>query len=162
MPPAPIDHRLCGDSLNEMLDYKLYLTYLDSSRVMERLIQTKFGINRRRWRVIAALHEVSEGATLSEIAQAANLDRSQASRTVGTMCREGWLKRLSNPDNARYAKVVFTEKSRKLYDAILTEWGAANHQLLAALTPAEIQALDTIIDKLRQRAQALCAHSTAL
>jgi len=146
---------LCGDSLNEMLDYKLYLVYRDSGQLMERMIQAKFGINRRRWRIIAALNSASEGATLSEIAQTAELDRAQASRTVGTMCREGYLKRLSNPHNARYAKVVFTDKSRTLYDEILKEWGAANRLLLAALNAEEAQMLDTIFDKLRRHAQHL-------
>jgi len=146
---------LAADCLNDMLDYRLYLLYRDSGWLMERMIQDKFGLNRRRWRIIAALHESHEGATLSEIAERAELDRAQASRTVGTMCREGWLKRLSNPDNARYAKVIFTDKSRTLYDAILKEWRIANRQLLDALTPAEIDTLDSIFNKLRQRVQDL-------
>jgi len=154
MHPRP-NRLLAADRLNHLLDYQLYLLYRDCSSIMERLMQTQFGITRRRWRIIAALHESSEGATLNEIAQRADLSKDQASRTVGTMCREGYLKRLSNPDNARYAKIVFTDKSRTLYDAILKEYRAANRQLLQALTLAEIETLDTVIIKLRQRVRDL-------
>jgi len=152
--PRP-NRLLAADRLNHLLDYQLYLLYRDCSSIMERLMQTQFGITRRRWRIIAALHESSEGATLNEIAQRAELSKDQASHTVGTMCREGYLKRLSNPDNARYAKIVFTDKSRTLYDAILKEYRAANRQLLQALTLAEIETLDTVIIKLRQRVRDL-------
>jgi len=154
MHPHP-NRLLVADQLDSLLDYQLYLLFRDCSAVMERLMQTRFGINRRRWRIIAALYESSEGASLNELAQRAELSKDQASRTVGTMCREGYLKRLSNPDNARYAKIVFTDKSRTLYAAILKEYRAANQQLLQALTPAEIETLDAVIIKLRQRAQAL-------
>jgi len=146
---------LAADCLNHLLDYQLYLLYRDCGSVMERWMQRKFGITRRRWRIIAALHESSEGATLNEIAQRAELGKDQTSRTVGTMCREGYLKRLSNPDNARYAKIVFTDKSRSLYDAIFKEYRAANLHMLEALTPMEIDVLDSILLKLRQRAQDL-------
>jgi len=148
---------LAADCLNNLLDYQLYLLYRDCSAVMERLMQTRFGITRRRWRIIAALHELSEGASLNELAQCAQLSKDQASRTVATMCREGYLKRLSNPHNARYARIVFTEKSRTLYDDIIKEYRAANLQMLQALTAAEIDTLDTALCKLRQRAQALRA-----
>jgi len=146
---------LAADCLNHLLDYQLYLLTRDCGSVMERLMQTQFGITRRRWRIIAALHEAHEGATLTEIAERADLGKDQASRTVATMCREGYLKRLSNPDNARYAKIVFTDKSRALYDAIFQEYRTANLHLLAALTPAEIDTLDAILPKLRARAQSL-------
>jgi len=155
MTPPRTNRLLAADRLNHLLDYQLYLLCRDCSSVMERWMQGKFGITRRRWRIIAALHESSEGATLTEIAQRAELGKDQASRTVGTMCREGYLKRLSQPDNARYAKIVFTDKSRTLYEAIFKEYRAANLHMLEVLTPEEIETLDTVLIKLRQRAQDL-------
>lgn len=147
---ASLDPRCLG----EMLDYRLYLTYRDCGYVTERLLRTEFGVNRRRWRIIAIVHQL-EGATLSDIAEGAELDKAQASRTVGTMVREGFLKRLSNPDNARFAKIIFTDKGRELYDAILARYREANISLVASLTYDEIAMLDGILEKLRQ-------HSTLL
>lgn len=149
---ASLDPRCLG----EMLDYRLYLTYRDCGYFTERLLRTEFGINRRRWRIIAIVHQF-EGATLSDIAEGAELDKAQASRTVGTMVREGYLKRLSNPDNARFAKIIFTDKGRELYDAILARYREANQSLVASLSYDEIAMLDGVLEKLRQHAARLMA-----
>ncbi len=151
--PVSLDPR----RLSDMLDYRLYLTYRDCGHVTERLLRTEFGINRRRWRIIATVYEL-EGATLSEIAERAELDKAQASRTVGTMSREGYLKRLSNPDNARFSKIVFTEKGRDLYDAILARYREANISLVDCLTFEEAIQLDAILLKLRNGAGRLIAE----
>ncbi|GAB7549515.1 MarR family winged helix-turn-helix transcriptional regulator [Cupriavidus sp. PET2-C1] len=138
-------------NLKDMLDYRLYLVYREFGDHHERMLNNEFGINRRRWRLIATVHDM-EGATLSDIAEHAELDKAQASRTVGTMVREGLLKRLSNPDNARFAKIVFTDKGRELYDKILIRYREMNLALVDALTVEEIQQLDKIINKLRAAA----------
>lgn len=135
-------------NLKDMLDYRLYLVYREFGCHHERMLNNEFGINRRRWRLIATVHDL-EGATLSDIAEHAELDKAQASRTVGTMVREGYLRRLSNPDNARYAKIVFTDKGRDLYDKIFTRYREMNLALIDALTVEEIHQLDKIINKLR-------------
>lgn len=141
-----------------MLDYRLYLVYRDCGYITERLLRTEFGINRRRWRILATVYEL-EGATLSEIAEGAELDKAQASRSVGMMVREGYLKRMSKPGNARFAKVVFTEAARQLYEAILARYRDANLSLLASLNAEEIEQLDTLLDKLRARvAELQAAH----
>ncbi|TDF62656.1 MarR family winged helix-turn-helix transcriptional regulator [Cupriavidus sp. L7L] len=138
-------------NLQDMLDYRLYLVYRECGFYPERMLNNEFGINRRRWRLIATVHDM-EGATLSEIAERAELDKAQASRTVGTMVREGLLRRLSNPDNARFAKIVFTDKGRELYDKIFTRYREMNLALVDALTVEEIHQLDRLMNKLRMAA----------
>lgn len=135
-------------NLKDMLDYRLYLVYRDFGDHHERMLNSEFGINRRRWRLIATVHDL-EGGTLSDIAEHAELDTAQASRTVGMMVREGLLKRLSNPENARFAKIVFTDKGRELYDKIFIRYREMNLSMLETLTTQEIHQLDKLIEKLR-------------
>lgn len=140
--------------LRDMLDYRLYLVYRECGYHTEKMLNDEFDLNRRRWRLLATVHEL-EGGTLSEIAERAELDRAQSSRTVGTMVREGYLKRLSNPDNARFAKIVFTDKGRDLYDKIISRYREANIALVESLTLDEIHQLDRLLDKLRTAASKL-------
>ena len=135
-------------NLKDMLDYRLYLVYREFGSHHERMLNEEFGINRRRWRLIATVRDL-EGGTLSDIAEHAELDKAQASRTVGMMVREGLLKRLSNPENARFAKIVFTDKGRELYDQIFGRYREMNLALVAGLAPEEIHQMDKLIDKLR-------------
>lgn len=145
--PRSLDPR----TLHDMLDYRLYLVYRECGYRLERMLNTEFSINRRRWRLIATVREL-EGGTLTEIAERAELDRAQTSRTVGTMVREGFFKRLSNPDNARFAKIVFTDKGRELYDKILARYREENIALVDSLTVEEMHQLDRLLDKLRAAA----------
>ncbi|MCY1351015.1 hypothetical protein D9M69_372660 [compost metagenome] len=132
-----------------MIDYRLYLVYRDCGHVTEKVCKTEYGINRRRLRMIFCLMH-SEGITVSELAQKAELDMAQTSRTIGTMMREGYLRRLSNPENARYAQVVLTDKGRQLYNDILDRYRSINQTLLEPLTDDELITLDFLLNKLRE------------
>jgi len=142
------------ETLEDMIDYRLYLVYRDCGHVTEKVCKTEYGINRRRLRIIFCLM-YCEGVTVSELAKTAELDMAQTSRTIGTMMREGYLKRLSNPENARYAKVVLTDKGRQIYKNILGRYRSINQALLQPFTDEEIITLDYLMSKLRISSQEL-------
>jgi DNA-binding MarR family transcriptional regulator len=135
-----------------MLDYQLYLIHRDCGYVTERMCKREFGVNRRRWRIIATLSS-AEGITVSELAQRADLDIAQTSRTVGTLSREGYLRRLSNPDNARLAQVILTAKGRSLYDSMFSNYCKINKELLRGLDQKQVDQLTSIIGALRLAAE---------
>lgn len=142
------------DRMGEMLDYQLYALYKDCAQVTERLCKQEFGINRRRWLIIATLTE-SEGTTVSHLAEKAELDIAQTSRAIGTLMREGYLRRLCNPENARYARVVLTDKGRELHSSLHERYKMANESLLNTLSSTEVQQLSSLIEKLRRNASSL-------
>jgi DNA-binding MarR family transcriptional regulator len=137
--------------IEDMLDYQLYLLYRDCGYVIERLCQVEFGVSRRRWRILATL-SAAEEITVSELSKRAELDIAQTSRAVGTLAREGYLKRLANPKNARFSQVVLTDKGRKLYHSMLARFCQVNKQLLYDLTEDQVQHLCTAISILRNTA----------
>jgi DNA-binding MarR family transcriptional regulator len=145
-------------SIEDMLDYQLYLIYRDCGYVTERMCKREFGVNRRRWRIIATLSS-AEGITVSELAQRADLDIAQTSRTVGTLSREGYLKRLSNPDNARLAQVILTAKGRSLYDSMFSNYCKINKELLRGLDQKQVDQLTSIIGALRLAAEQIMTTS---
>src|SRR5580700_5322706 len=115
--------------IEDMLDYQLYLLYRDCGYVIERLCQVEFGVSRRRWRILATLSG-AEGITVSDLSMRAELDIAQTSRAIGTLAREGYLKRLANQNNARFAQVIMTEKGRTLYRSMFARFCEVNKQLL--------------------------------
>jgi len=141
-------------TLEDMIDYRLYLVYRDCGYVPEKVCKQEYGISRRRLRIIFSLVH-GEGITVSELAQRAELDMAQTSRTLGTMMREGYLRRLSNPENARFAQVVLTDKGRQVYNDILGRYRSINQSLLAPLSDPELLMLDYLLDKLRASASDL-------
>jgi DNA-binding MarR family transcriptional regulator len=144
--------------IEDMLDYQLYLLYRDCGHVLERLCQVEFGVSRRRWRILAIL-SAAEGITVSDLSKRAELDIAQTSRAIGTLAREGYLKRLANPKNARFSQVVLTEKGRDLYHSMFARFRQVNQQLLRDMTEEQVQHLCSAISILRNTATQLNASS---
>jgi DNA-binding MarR family transcriptional regulator len=138
--------------IEDMLDYQLYLIYRDCGYVTERMCKLEFGVNRRRWRIIATLSS-AEGITVSELAERADLDIAQTSRAIGTLSREGYTKRLSNPGNARLAQVILTAKGRNLYNSMFSSYCRINKDLLRGLDEKQVEQLTSIIGALRLAAE---------
>jgi DNA-binding MarR family transcriptional regulator len=145
--------------IEDMLDYQLYLLYRDCGYVIERMCQIEFGVSRRRWRILATLSG-AEGITVSDLSKGAELDIAQTSRAIGTLAREGYLKRLANPKNARFAQVVLTEKGRNLYQSMFARFRQVNKQLLRDMTDDQVQHLYTAISVLRNTATQLKASNS--
>jgi len=146
-------------SIEDMLDYQLYLLYRDCGYVIERLCQVEFGVSRRRWRILATL-SAAEGITVSDLSKRAELDIAQTSRAIGTLAREGYLKRLANRKNARFSQVILTEKGRTLYHSMFARFCQVNKQLLRDLSEDQAQHLRTAISILRNTAGQLNASSS--
>ena len=147
-------------SIEDMLDYQLYLLYRDCGYVIERLCQVEFGVSRRRWRILATL-SAAEGITVSDLSKRAELDIAQTSRAIGTLAREGYLKRLANRKNARFSQVILTEKGRNLYHSMFARFCQVNKQLLGGLSEDQVQHLCAAISILRNAATQLNASSQA-
>ena len=143
-------------SIEDMLDYQLYLLYRDCGYVIERLCQVEFGVSRRRWRILATL-SAAEGITVSDLSKRAELDIAQTSRAIGTLAREGYLKRLANRKNARFSQVILTEKGRNLYHSMFARFYQVNKQLLGGLSEDQVHYLCTAISILRNTAAQLNA-----
>ena len=145
--------------IDDMLDYQLYLLYRDCGYVTERLCQAEFGVSRRRWRILATL-SAAEGITVSDLSRRADLDIAQTSRAIGTLSREGYLKRLANPKNARFSQVILTEKGRNLYQSMFARFRQVNQQLLRDMSEDQVQHLCSAISILRNTATQLNASSS--
>ena len=142
-----------------MLDYQLYLAYRDCGYVIERVCQLEFGVNRRRWRILAAL-SAADGTTVGDLSKRADLDIAQTSRAIGRLTREGYLKRLAHRENARFARIVLTEKGRNLYSSMFARLCEVNQQLFRALDDDQVQHLLTSISILRNTADQIYAANS--
>jgi DNA-binding MarR family transcriptional regulator len=145
-------------SIEDMFDYQLYLLYRDCGYVIERMCRREFGVSRRRWRILATL-SAAEGITVSDLAKRAELDIAQTSRAIGTLAREGYLRRLANRKNARFAQVILTDKGRNLYHSMFARFCQVNKELLRDLSEDQVQHLCTAISILRDTASQLNTSS---
>lgn len=143
-------------TVDDLLNYRLSCLLASSGAMVTRLCEGRYGITRREWRLIALL--AAHGAmSPSELAQRAHLERARTSRHVTELTARGLLRRRTDPDDRRRAELELTEQGRRLYDELFPQSVGFNRQVLAALSPVELQAFDDALAKLTEAAERIAA-----
>jgi len=150
---APIDAAATLD-LDRFLPYRLSVLQLAVSRSLARIYGARFDLSRHEWRVLAVLAREAP-VTATGIAARTNMDKVQVSRAVAGLIAAGRIRRMTDPRDRRRGYLRPTPAGRALYRRIVPLVKAREEQLTSALTPAEVRALDRILDKLHRRAQDL-------
>jgi DNA-binding MarR family transcriptional regulator len=119
-----------------------------------RLLEGRFGIARREWRLLAVL--AAHGPlSPSALADAAQLDRPRTSRATGALLAKGLLTREVRAGDARRAVVALSEAGRRLHDELFPQVAAINARLVDALDEAQVATLDAVLQLLTAQAQRL-------
>lgn len=143
-------------TVDDLLNYRLSCLLAASGAMVTRLCEGRYGITRREWRLIALL--AAHGAmSPSELAQRAHLERARISRLITELAEKKLICRASLAEDRRRAEVDLTEDGRALYDELFPQSVRLNTEVLAALTPQEVQAFERALDKLTERADSIMA-----
>lgn len=141
-------------ALDDLLNYRLLKLYALSGAPVIRLLEGRYGIARREWRLIALL--ASRGPlSPSALAEEAQLDRPRTSRAIGTLKLKGLLERAPQPGDHRRAQVALTARGRALVEEIFPQVAAINAAVVSALDPAAVLALDQALNTLTAQARRL-------
>ncbi len=117
-----------------------------------RLLEGRYHIARREWRLLAAL--ACFGTTSpSALAQRLLLDRPRTSRAIGTLVEKGLVERAARPGDRRRATVRLTAAGAALHEEIFPQVAAFNTQIMAALDDHTAAALDEALRLLSQQAR---------
>jgi DNA-binding MarR family transcriptional regulator len=139
-------------SLNELLNYRLLKLQALSGAPVIRLLEGRYGIARREWRLLGLL--AARGPlSPSTLAEEAQLDRPRTSRAIGSLVTKGLLRRQTLPGDARQARVALTEAGRELHDTILPQVAELNVAVLDAVDEPTLHALDQALVLLTERAR---------
>jgi len=140
--------------LGELLNYRLMRLFALSGAPVVRLCEGRYGISRREWRVVALL--AAHGPlSPSALAEQGDLDRARTSRAIGTLVAKQLLVRRAQPGDARRAVVALTAQGQRLYDELFPQVVQINRQVVAALGPAQVAALDEALQRLTEHAAAV-------
>lgn len=148
------------DTLVDMPLYRFSRLLAEAGSLVVRLCEGRFGITRREWRLLSYL-AAHPGLPPSDLARLAGLDKAQCSRCVASLLDKQLVVRRSEPSDRRRATLELTDSGQQIHDALLPMARELNRELLAALTPIEVDALDQMLDRLQTQAEALVAHHDA-
>ncbi len=142
-------------SVDDLLLYRLGQLTSTAGAMVVRLCEGGHGITRREWAVLAQLHGQPQGELPSVLAERMHRDRARTSRTLTALLGKGLVQRVVLPHDRRSARVSLTSAGQALYDELMPQVQAINARILEALEPAQKQAFDAALERLRTQARLL-------
>ncbi|WP_417224281.1 MarR family winged helix-turn-helix transcriptional regulator [Achromobacter spanius] len=108
---------------------------------------SRSGVGPRGWRILALLGAPPD-MSLNAVAREANIDKSQASRTVSDLIERGLIKRSADAQDARGVSLDLTRAGKKLYQEVFPAAIERNEEMLAVLSEDEREVLERALDKM--------------
>lgn len=143
--------------LDELLNYRLQRLYSSSAAPVTRLMEGRFGISRREWRLLALL--ATHGPlSPSELAERAHLDRPRTSRATTSLVTKRLAAREAEPGDGRRARITLSDAGRRLFDEAFPQVASINARVMAALDERTAQALDRALRQLTALAERINAE----
>lgn len=101
------------------------------------------------WTVLEQLARSPEGAPLtpSQLAEAANVAPSSMTHRLDRMAERGMVERSADPDNRVRVRVRLTDAGYRLYAQAIQEANLVESDVLAGLTPRQVQTLGDLLEK---------------
>ena len=147
--------------LDDSLLFKLVRIVNLAARPFNEYVGRNHSITLTEWRVMIVLAS-RPGCAAQEVALHTGLDKMSVSRALAGLGRDGRIARRADPDDKRRDLCFLTAAGEQLYAQIGEEGSAHEHDLFAAITPAEQGRLGSLLDKLIARSLAPApAPSTA-
>jgi DNA-binding MarR family transcriptional regulator len=133
-----------------MICYNLYSGW----RFMQAFYRTSFpeGMNAQRFYVLM-LCEKDEGVTVSEIAEAIQIDLPAVSALLGRMEKSGLIQRQPSPRNRREVLVVLTDQGLAMRDDINGRMGQIRGRLMEQVTQTDMSDLQDLVGRIKKLIQ---------
>jgi MarR family transcriptional regulator for hemolysin len=109
------------------------------------------GVTRSQWTLIAVIKR-HPGATQREIAEVLEMSEASAGRLVDRLCAEGYLERRPKEDDRRAYCVHLTGTAEQVLDKISSVAAENEKQVFAGFSQAEMEQLDSYLDRLAANA----------
>jgi DNA-binding MarR family transcriptional regulator len=142
-------------SVDDLLLYRLGQFTSAAGAMVVRLCEGGHGITRREWAVLAQLNGQPQGVLPSVLAERMRRDRARTSRTLTALLGKGLIQRMVLPHDRRSVRVSLTPAGQALYDELMPQVQAINARILSVLEPAQKQAFDAALERMRIQAQRL-------
>lgn len=110
----------------------------------------RFGLQPGEFDVLATLRRSGSpyALTPTELYEATMVTSGAMTARLDRLEKAGLIQRAPHPSDRRGVVVQLTAKGRELTDAVLAAHVANEHEILAALTPAERETLASLLEKL--------------
>ena len=123
-----------------------------------RCITNTFDVKHPVATALAVLDGAGEPLTPSQIAERVLVASATMTATLDTLERQGWIRRLPNPEDRRSTLVEITPEGSAMTDRLLPGIRVVERSMMSALTKTERKQLVDLLDKVLKRSAELAAE----
>ncbi|MFI2809703.1 MULTISPECIES: MarR family winged helix-turn-helix transcriptional regulator [Microbulbifer] len=139
--------------LERFLPYRLSVLSNRVSNAIAQAYGSRFDLTIPAWRVMAILGRFPD-LSAAELVEQTAMDKVAISRAVSVLMRNDYITRSEDPADRRRQVLNLSELGRDVYERIVPLAQQYEDDLMSSLSPDERAQLESIIDKLMDRAQA--------
>jgi DNA-binding MarR family transcriptional regulator len=149
---APVEAARGGPAidLNDHIATRIAIFANRVSRAGSRFYRERYGIGVVEWRVLMFIGRANE-TSANRICRETDLDKGAVSRSLNVLARMGIVSVRADGADSRRHNVVLTAKGRVLHDRIVPVALERQRDLLADLSPAEVEVLKDMIHRMQAR-----------
>jgi DNA-binding MarR family transcriptional regulator len=145
--------------LDRFLPYRLSVLSNRISQDIAALYGERFGLSVTEWRILAVLGRYPD-LSANEVAERTAMDKVAVSRAVGSLLKNGRLKRRLHGDDRRRSVLELSAKGYKVYDEVAPLALDYERRLLDGLRDDERAALDRLLKRMEEREAATREHDS--
>ncbi len=139
--------------LAQTFTHRLHTLHKLTDRVSQAAYLEDAGMLLAEGRCLAAVGSFTP-LSVKELARAANLDKGQASRAAQSLVEQGHVHKTASATDGRGVVLTLTAKGRRTWQRVMSVIERRNEEILACLTAAEREQLQTLLDRLVTHARA--------
>lgn len=148
------------DNQRQRFSILLHQTAALWRNVLDRRLKP-LGFSQASWRTLLALTREPEGCNQTRLAERLGIEAPTLVRLLDRMESQGWVRRLPDPTDRRSKRVELTPASLALAAEIEAAVEAVRQELLADLTPAQLEGAIALLEGVRRRAEGALGTSEA-
>ncbi|MEN9712596.1 MAG: MarR family transcriptional regulator [Pseudomonadota bacterium] len=137
--------------LEDLLSFRLHNLNAVGGASVIRLLEGRYGITRREWRLLAHLWQAGERSP-SDLAVEIRLDRARTSKAIGLLLTKGLIERRLLPHDPRRAMVGLTSQGVTLVQEVFPQVAEIHENWVSVLNDQELALLQKMLDVLTQQA----------
>lgn len=143
--------------LEDLLSFRLHHLNAVGGASVIRLLEGRYGITRREWRLLAHLWQAGE-LSPSDLALEIRLDRARTSKAIGMLLDKGLIERKLLPHDPRRAMVTLTSSGMTLVSDVFPQVAGIHESWVSVLNDQELALLQKMLNALTQQAHHINAH----
>jgi DNA-binding MarR family transcriptional regulator len=137
-------------SLKTWLNARVTILSNQLTNSLEAFYSKKFDLNHTGWRILTQLGEFAP-MSAKELGERLAIDQIQISRACSRLHDLGLIVRDEDPEDRRRLRLKLSAKGQRVYQDIIPVGQQIEYDVFSVLTPEELRALESTLDKIERR-----------